>query len=88
MLDETVALLPILQSPDADARLKAEVEDNKLLQLGKAKTRSRNITEIRRRYNAVPCSFWDWFSQLPKESQGCALFFVMLATLTSISTLT
>ncbi len=42
-LDETVALLPILQAPDAEARLQAEVADNKLLQLGKAKTRSRNI---------------------------------------------
>ena len=60
MLDETVALLPVLQSPDADALLRSEVEDNKLLQLGKAKTRARNITEIRRRFNAVPRPFWDW----------------------------
>lgn len=80
MLDETVALLPVLQSPDADALLRSEVEDNKLLQLGKAKTRARNITEIRRRFNAVPRSFWDWFAQLPSESQRCALFFVMLKT--------
>lgn len=80
MLDETVALLPILQSPNVEALLEAEIADNKLLQLGKAKTRSRNITEIRRRYNAVPCSFWEWFSGVSKESQRCALFFVMLKT--------
>ena len=80
MLNETVVLLPILQSPDVDALLRSEVEDNKLLQLGKAKTRARNITEIRRRFNAVPRSFWDWFAQLPSESQKCALFFVLLKT--------
>ncbi len=79
-LDETVAILPILQAPDAEARLQAEVEDNSLLLLGKAKTRSRNIVEIRRRYNAVPRAFWDWFSLLPAESQKCALFFVLLKT--------
>lgn len=81
MLAETVALLPVLQSPDAETRLKAEVADNRILQLGKAKTRARNIAEIRRRFNSVPRSFWDWFALLASpESQRCALFFVLLKT--------
>ena len=44
MLDEIVALLPVLQSPDADQLLRGEIESNDLLQLGKSKTRERMMT--------------------------------------------
>lgn len=80
MLDETVALLPILQSPDADAYLKAEVADNKLLQLGKAKTRSRMVTEFKRRYQAMPPSFWNWFLSLDRAGQVVSLYYCLMRT--------
>lgn len=80
MLDEIVALLPLLQDPDADVLLKAEVEGNRLLSLGKAKTRARMMNEFKRRFNAVPRSFWDWFGNLNRESQIGALFYVLLKT--------
>lgn len=80
MLDETVALLPILQSPDADALLKAEVEGNNLLQLGKAKTRSRMVAEFRRRYHALPPSFWNWFLSLDRAGQTVALYYCLMRT--------
>ena len=80
MLDETVALLPILQSPDADSLLKAEVEGNHLLQLGKAKTRSRMMTEFKRRYATMPPSFWKWFLTLERAEQVVALYYCLLRT--------
>ena len=80
MLDETVVLLPILRSSDADTLLQAEVADNKLLQLGKAKTRSRMVTEFRRRYNTMPPSFWNWFLSLDRPGQTVALYYCLLRT--------
>lgn len=80
MLDETVALLPILQSPDADSLLKAEVEGNHLLQLGKAKTRLRMMSEFKRRYAAMPPSFWKWFLALDRAGQTVALYYCLMRT--------
>lgn len=80
MLDETVALLPILQSPDADSLLKAEVEGNHLLQLGKAKTRLRMMSEFKRRYAAMPPSFWKWFLALDRAGQVIALYYCLMRT--------
>ena len=80
MLDETVALLPILQSPDADSLLKAEVEGNHLLRLGKAKTRLRMMSEFKRRYAAMPPSFWKWFLALDRAGQVIALYYCLMRT--------
>lgn len=80
MLDETVALVPILRSPDADTLLKVEVEGNKLLQLGKAKTRLRMVTEFKRRYQAMPPSFWNWFLSLDRVGQIVALYYCLMRT--------
>lgn len=80
MLDETVALLPILQLPDADSLLKTEVESNHLLQLGKAKTRLRMMTEFKRRYAAMPLSFWKWFLSLDRAGQTVALYYCLMRT--------
>ena len=80
MLDETVALLPALQSPDADGLLRAEVETNHLLQLGKSKTRLRMITEFKRRYAAMPPSFWKWFLTLDRAGQTIALYYCLMRT--------
>lgn len=80
MLDELVALLPHLQSLDSDNLLRAEVETNHILQLGKSKTRSRMITEFKRRYNAMPPSFWSWFLSLGRPGQTIALYYCLMRT--------
>ena len=78
MLDETVALIPLLQSPNSHELLKNEITQNQLMALGKTATRTRNLTEIRRRFNSVPLTYWDWFMQLSREDKVGALFFVIL----------
>lgn len=80
MLDETVALTPILAAPDAELRLKAEIEGDRSLLLGKSKTRSRMITEFKRRYNAMPPSFWNWFLSLDRSGQTVALYYCLMRT--------
>ena len=80
MLDETVALLPLLRSPDADALLEDEVKENRVLRLGKTKTRSRMVTEFKRRYRAMPPSFWTWFLTLDASGRTIALYYCLLCT--------
>lgn len=80
MLDEMLALLPLMLAPDAEERLKSEISGNKLLFVGKTKTRDRMVTEFRRRFKSVSRTFWDWFQSLPRDSQPGALFFVLLKT--------
>lgn len=80
MLDEMAALVPVLSSPDADALLRKEVEGNEILALGKAKTRSRMITEFKRRYAAMPPSFWRWFLSLDRPGRTVALYYCLLRT--------
>ena len=80
MLDEMTSLIPLLSSPDADALLRKEIEDNAVLSLGKAKTRSRMITEFRRRYAALPPSFWRWFLKLDRPGRIIALYYALLRT--------
>ena len=80
MLDETVALTPILAASDADSRLKAEIEGERSSLLGKSKTRLRMITEFKRRYNALPPSFWNWFLSLDRAGQAVALYYCLMRT--------
>ena len=80
MLDEMLALLPLMLAPDADEQLRRETEGNVQLALGKAKTRGRMIVEFRRRFQSVPRTFWNWFMTLSREGQTGALFFVLLKT--------
>jgi len=80
MLDETVALLPVLQSLDAESLLRSEVSDNKVLQLGKLNTRFRMMTEFKRRYAAMPPSFWKWFLALDRAGQTIALYYCLMRT--------
>ena len=80
MLDEMAALLPTLSSPDADTLLRKEVDGGETLALGKAKTRSRMITEFRRRHKAMPPSFWRWFLSLDRPGRTIALYYCLLRT--------
>ena len=57
LYDETVTLLPLLMSPDSDSLLRDELMNNRLLHINAESSRKRAVTEIRRRYNAMPLSF-------------------------------
>ena len=80
MLDEMVALLPILQDDDAEALIQKELGENSILKLGKAKTRQRMMSEFKRRFNAMPPSFWDWFLSIDRASETIALYYCLLRT--------
>jgi hypothetical protein len=78
MLDELVALLPILQADNSDELIKKELGENSILKLGKAKTRQRMMPEFKRRFNAMPRSFWNWFLLLDRAGKTIALYYCLL----------
>ncbi len=80
LYNETNILLPLLYSEDSEALLKKEKVENNLLQINRETSRSRAIFEIKRRFNAMPRSFWDDYKQMSEQSQKIALFFVILKT--------
>lgn len=80
LYDETNILLPLLMSEDSEELLKKEKLENNLLQINRQTSRERAIFEVRRRYNAVPRSFWDDYLNMPEQSKKIALFYVILKT--------
>lgn len=80
LFEETIALLPLLQSPDREALLKDEKVNNRLLMINAETSRYRAIVEIARRYDAIPAPFWNDFQNMNEDDQKAALFFVILKT--------
>ena len=58
--------------------LKEEVSNNRLLQVNSQKARQRFITEFKRRYNAVPLSFWTNFVNMNEAAQRAGLLYAIL----------
>lgn len=80
LFEETDALLPLLQSPDASGLLKEEIVHNRLLHMNAERTRSKAVLEIRRRYETMPPAFWIEYQSMPDECRKAALLFVLLKT--------
>ena len=80
MHNEMKAMLPLLLSPDADALLKKEISENNILLIKSESSRKKAVLEFKRRFNAVPREFWEWFSTVSDSTQLLAMFFVNLKT--------
>lgn len=78
LFEETEALLPMLMSPNAESLLVDEKVHNNCLHINAETSRKKAIIEIRRRYNAVPISFWHEYLNMSKEDKIVALFYVLL----------
>ena len=80
MHNEMKAMLPILLSPDADTLLKKEISENNILLIKSETSRKKAVLEFKRRFNAVPREFWEWFATVSESTQLWAMFFVNLKT--------
>ncbi len=80
LINETNALLPLLLDENADALIKDEVLNNNILHINSEKSRQRNVAEIKRRFEAVPRSFWYDYMSMDDADKRIALFFVLLKT--------
>ncbi len=73
-------LLPMLSSPDRDQILRQEVKDGNVLKMKSEVTRDKAVLEFKRRYDAVPPAFWEWYQTLNDKSKRIAMFYVILKT--------
>ena len=80
MHSEMKAMLPLLLSPDADTLLKNEISENNILLIKSESSRKNAVLEFKRRFNAVPREFWEWFATVSESTQLWAMFFVNLKT--------
>lgn len=78
LFNEFLRILPLLMSEKANELLKDEVKNNRLLQVNSQKARQTFITEFKRRYNAVPASFWVGLQDRNEKAQRVGLLYAIL----------
>lgn len=77
---ETNMLLPLLQSDKRKELIRDEAMNNKILHINAETSRKRNISEIERRFDTMPASFWIDYQSMDENQQIVALFLVILKT--------
>lgn len=77
---EFLRVLPLLLSDDRDSLLKEEIENNALLQVNSRKARQTFVHEFRRRFDALPLSFWQNFQGWSEAAQRAGLLYAILKT--------
>ena len=77
---ETDVMLPLLMSDNAEALIRDELLNNRLLHINAETSRSRAVTEVKRRYQAMPRSFWDDYLLMSDNDRQVALLLVILKT--------
>lgn len=80
LYNEFMRVLPLLMAPNSEEVLKEEAVNNNLLQVNSQKARRTFINEFKRRYNAVPASFWTKMQALSEQGQRAALLYAILKT--------
>lgn len=78
LFNEFLRILPLMMSEDAIEQLKDEVKTNRILQVNSQKARQTFITEFKRRYNAVPITFWGSFQTMSEQAQCAGLLYAIL----------
>ncbi len=78
LYNEFMRILPLLMDENATELLKEEVLNNRILQVNSQKARQTFITEFKRRYNAVPISFWMKFITMGETAQRAGLLYAIL----------
>ena len=80
LFEETKLLLPLLMADNAEELLKKEKIENNILMINSQQARSTMMLEVKRRYEAVPKSFWESFLQKSELAQKLAVFYAILKT--------
>lgn len=78
LYNEFMRILPLLMDENAEGLLKEEVLNNRILQVNSQKARQTFITEFKRRYRAVPATFWTNFANMNEAAQRAGLLYAIL----------
>ncbi len=80
LYSEFNAVLPLLRSDNSEQILKEESVNREYLMVNNEASAQRIIAEFKRRYNAVPPIFWEWYDILDETAQKAALLYVIIKT--------
>ena len=78
MIDEMTACLPLLMDENSEELMKREVSESNILLMKSQQTRYRAAVEFKRRYAAVPASFWQRYLNMGRPQQLVAMYYVCL----------
>lgn len=78
LYSEFLHVLPLLMDENSTQLLRGEVLNNQILHVNSQKARQTFITEFKRRYNAVPASFWKLFVNMDEPAQRAGLLYAIL----------
>lgn len=80
LFSEFNAILPLLNSDDSEFLLKEEIHSRNCIMVNNEVSAKRIIHEFKRRYDAVPKDFWEWYDMLDETAQKAALLYVIIKT--------
>ena len=80
VFNEFNAVLPLLMEANGSDLLKKEIRENRYLMMNSENTRKRSASEIQKRFNAVPRSFWVYYRTLSEDDKKIALLYSILCT--------
>lgn len=80
MMYEMNRLLPLFLAENSQELLAKEIEENNVLMVNAVASRKKYISELNRRFQAVPPSFWTDYKKMDENAQRLAIFFVLLST--------
>lgn len=78
LYNEFIRILPLLMDENAESLLKEEVLNNRVLQVNSQRARERFVIEFKRRYRAVPISFWADFVNMSEAARRAGLLYAIL----------
>ena len=80
MMYETIRMLPLFLAENSEELIEQEIEENKYMMVNSIVSRKRYISELKRRFNAVPRSFWEDFLEWDEPAQRLGILYVIITT--------
>lgn len=80
MMYEMNRMLPLFLADNSEELLLQEMENNQVLLLNSQASRKKYIRELKRRFEAVPRTFWLEYQNMSEAAQQLAIFYVLLST--------
>lgn len=80
MMYEMNRMLPLFLADNSEELLLQEMENNQVLLLNSQASRKKYIRELKRRFEAVPRTFWLEYQNMSEAAQRLAIFYVLLST--------
>ena len=80
MMYEMNRMLPLFLADNSEELLLQEMENNQVLLLNSQTSRKKYIRELKRRFEAVPRTFWLEYQNMSEAAQRLAIFYVLLST--------